>query len=251
MKKSVYFLCTAILLGIFAVSQNAQKVWEKSADQWSSEDIELIMNKSPWAVSQELRLRNQGRINSVAGTGNIIIGDSIESSLEPPTDFTFTLRLRSGAPIRLALVRKKEIEENFEKLKGKERSAFIEKYKGLLECPACTDNYVLSLTSKSKSNPGADAIFTIFGGAQIADIKRYIYLANDKGEKRELAHFIPPKAAGEEAVFFFPRLDSEGKPLFTAASKHLIFNLTKNDVNINTNFKVPIKPLVYDGKVYF
>lgn len=235
---------------VFAVSVNAQKVWEKPADQWSLQDIELIMNKSPWAVSQELRLRNDGSTNRVAGMGNIV-GGEIQSNLGPATDFVFTLRLRSGAPIRLALVRKKEIEENFSELKGKERSGFISKYKGLLECPACTDNYVLSLSSKSKSNPGADAIYTIFSGAKLADIKRYIYLLNEKGEKRELTYFTPPKAAGDEAVFFFPRLDSEGKSLFTPDSKQIIFNVTNNEININTNFRIPVKPIVYDGKVFF
>ena len=143
--------------------------------------------------------------DKVAGSGNIIFGDLVESGTEPPTDFTFTLRLRSGTPIRLALVRQKEIEEDFSKLKGEARSAFIQKYRGLVECPACTENYVLTLSSKSKSNPGADAVYTAFGGAKLADLQRYIYLQNDKGEKRQLAYFVPPKAPGEEAVFFFPR----------------------------------------------
>jgi hypothetical protein len=247
MKKALFLF---LAFAFATLTLNAQELWQKSASDWSKEETEKILNKSPWAVSQELRIQYQGGLRPVAGTGNIVAG-MVESGTEPPTDFTFTLRLRSGTPIRLALVRQKEIEENFEKLKGEARSAFIQKYRGLVECPACAENYVLTLSSKSKSNPGADAVYTAFGGAKLADLKRYIYLQNEKGEKRELAHFIPPKAPGEEAVFFFPRFDDKGKLLFTTDNKYMVFNITKDEVNVTTNFKVQLKPLFNGDAVDF
>lgn len=245
--KKIRFLFIVFVLFIFSANTLiAQELWQKSAREWSSKDVEKILNDSPWAISQEVRIRYRGGLRQVAGTGNIVLGDMVESGTEPPTDFTFTLRLRSGTPIRLALVRQKEIEENFDKLKGKERTEFIEKYRGLVECPACAQNYVLALTSKSKSNPGADAVYTAFGGARLADLQRYIFLQNDNGEKRKLAHFAPPKAPGEEAIFFFPRFDEKGRALFTTENEYLIFNITKDEVNVATNFKVRLKPL-YNG----
>jgi hypothetical protein len=252
MRKSLLLFSILILIASSAASGiSAQELWQKPASEWSKQEAETVLNKSPWAISQELRMRYRGGLRQVAGTGNIVLGDTVESGTEPPTDFTFTLRLRSGTPIRLALVRLKEIEENFEKMPPEKRSNFIQKYRGLVECPACAENYVLTLSSKSKSNPGADAVYATFGGAKLADLKRYIFLQNDKGEKRELSHFAAPKAPGEEAVFFFPRFDEKGKLLFTNENKYLIFNLTKDEVNINTNFKVQLKPLFQGDAVDF
>jgi hypothetical protein len=41
--------------------------------------------------------------------------------------------------------------------------------------------------------------------------------------RRELVHFIAPKHDGDEAIFFFPRLDDQKRPLLTPESKKLIF----------------------------
>lgn len=121
----------------------------------------------------------------------------------------------------------------------------------MLECPACRENYVLTLSAESQENKNYDPVFALLSGARLADLKRYVVLQNDKGEKRELVFFTPPKIAGEEAVFFFPRLDKKGNPLFTAESKELIFNVTNNQVSPATNFKIKIAPMLIDGKVEF
>ena len=112
------------------------------------------------------------------------------------------------------------------------------------------ENYV-SHFHRNQKQPRADAVYTAFGGAKLADLQRYIYLQNDKGEKRQLAHFVPPKVPGEEAVFFFPRFGDKGNLLFTTENKYMVFNLTKDEVNIATNFKVELKPLFNGNAVEF
>ncbi len=90
---------------------------------WTKAEAKKLLNDSPWAKTQE--------VSSVYGLG-------------VPTDFKFTLRLRSALPIREALVRLKQIEAHYDQLSEKERATFDAKTKGLLDCPACADNYVLS-----------------------------------------------------------------------------------------------------------
>ncbi len=136
-------------------------------------------------------------------------------------------------------------------MSAKERELFNQRQKGLYDCPACLENYVLTLSSKSRENKGADAVYTAFGGDVFDNIKRYIYLQNDKGEKRELVYFTPPKSPGDEAVFFFRRFDDKNNLLFTKDSKYLILNLTNNQVNTATNFKIAIAPLIIGDKVQF
>jgi len=166
-------------------------------------------------------------------------------------DFIFTLRLRSALPVRQALVRLRQLQTGIEKLGPRELAAFDAQTKGLLDCPACAGNYVVTLSSKSKNSPGADAVYAAFKGGQLADLQRYVYLANERGDRRSLVHFVPPKVPGDEATFFFPRLDEKGSPLLAPENKVLLVNLTDNQANSITNFKMDVSKLMVNGKVEF
>ena len=260
MRARVYVISLAIMLCL-VVEVAGQNEWtRKPFQQWTKEEAEKVLNDSPWVARQEVRIRYAGEVTAVAGgakqeaTGGFMRTEqntAMVSGARAPVDFTFTLRLRSAVPVRQALSRLKQLEGQSEKVDQKDRANFDARVKGLLECPACADNYVLALSSKSKENPGADAVYTTFGGAKLADIKRYLYIANEKGERRDLAYFVPPKAPGEEAIFFFPRLDEKGTPLLTPESKQLIFNVTNSEVNNIVNFRINVAPLVSSGVVQF
>jgi hypothetical protein len=60
-------------------------------------------------------------------------------------------------------------------------------------------------------------------------MEKYAYLTNERGERRELVHFIAPKHDGDEAIFFFPRLDDQKRPLLTPKSKKLFSILPRNN----------------------
>ena len=168
-----------------------------------------------------------------------------------PVDFIFTLRLRSALPVRQALVRLKQLESDSKKLSKKDLETFDAQIKGLLECPACAGNYVVTLSSKSLNRPGADAVYATFKGGRLLDLQRFVFLANERGERRELVHFVAPKVPGDEAIFFFRRLDEKGAPLLTPKSKDLLINLSDKQVNSVSNFKIDVSKLVMDGKVEF
>jgi hypothetical protein len=256
-KASVIIL--AMIIGSYwqAAAQSQQKPFE----QWTKQEAEKVLNDSPWAVEQEVRIRYAGTVRAVAGgptsaqaNGALQRSDANTASLggaRAPVDFVFTLRLRSALPVRQALARLKQLEADNETTDKKAIAALDKAVKGLLECPACTDNYVLTLSSRSKESPGADAVYTAFGGAKLADLKRYLAIVNERGERRELIHFVPPRAPGAEAVFFFPRLDEKGAPLLTPESKSLIFNVTNAEVNNVVNFNINVSKLVVGGAVQF
>jgi hypothetical protein len=240
----------------------AQSEWkQKPFQEWTKQEAEKVLNDSPWAVKQEVRIRYAGTVSSVAGaptaaeaSGGLLRSDANTASLggaRAPVDFVFTLRLRSALPVRQAMARLKQLEAKNEKTGKKDGPSLDQMVKGLLECPACANNYVLTLSSKSTESPGADAAYTIFGGAKLADLKRYLVISNDRGERRELIHFVPPKAPGEEAVFFFPRLDDKGVPLVTPETRTIIFNVTNGEVNNIVNFKINVSTLVADGVIQF
>jgi hypothetical protein len=261
-RKAVWILLAGLLVLPHSLILGAAQDWlGKPFSQWSKVEAEKVLNDSPWVRNQEVMIRHAGQPTSVAGgtnpaagQGGLLRSEGNTATLggaRAPVDFTFTLRLRSALPIREALVRLKQIEANYDRLSEKDRTAVDGRLKGLLECPACAGNYVLTLSSRSKEEPGADAIYTLFAAAKIDDIKRYVTIANERGEHRPLVHFVPPRVPGDEATFFFPRLDEKGAPLFSADSKELIFNITNNEVNMITNFKIDLSKLLVNGKLEF
>ncbi len=252
---------SGLLIGLFALSSIGlaqQGLIKKPLNQWTRADAESILNDSVWVSKQELRLRYDQQRQVAAGsyTPNAGVSDTTAANAQTtvssdiPVDFVFTARLRSALPIREALSRLKELQADA-KMSEKERATFDAQVKGLLECPACAQNYVISLGSKSKNSPGADAVYATFKGGRLTDLQRYVYIANDKGERRALVFFVAPKAPGDDAVFFFPRLDDKGAPLVTKDSKELLINLTDNQANSITNFRFDVSKLIVDGKVEF
>ena len=245
-----------IIGGLLCVVHAQNELPKKPFQEWSKGEAEAIINDSPWAKRQELRIKFDKETQVAAGSySGVSAGAAAQSQMEvtsqKPVDFIFVARLRSALPVRQALVRLKAIETNVEKLTDQQRAAYDTQMKGLLECPACAANYVVTLSSKSKSNPGADAVFATFKGGRLADLQRYVYLANERGERRPLVHFVAPKAPGEEAVFFFPRTDEKGAPLLTLDNRELLINLVDNQANSITNFKIDVMKLVLNGKIEF
>jgi hypothetical protein len=229
---------------------------DKPYQRWSKGEAEKILNNSPWAKQQEVRIKFDKESQTAAGSYSGVSGSAAaqsrtEVTSQVPADFIFTLRLRSAVPVRQAVVRLKQLETNIEKMDPKDRAAFETQIKGLLDCPACANNYVITLSSKSKSNPGADAVYSSFKGGRLADLQRYMFIANERGERRQLIHFVAPKAPGDEAIFFFPRLDEKGAPLLTLDSKELLINLANNQADSITNFKIDVSKLKLNGKVEF
>ncbi|MDQ6653180.1 MAG: hypothetical protein M3Y84_10600 [Acidobacteriota bacterium] len=261
--RSIGFAILLIFLaGSWSGGLFAQDNWtRKHFMQWDRKDIERVMNDSPWVSRQEVRISRAKQIQSVAGSPptNMGIGGPALVKTDQNTlgiskgsvDFVFTLRLRSGAPIRAAMLRAKQLEMNYDHLGENERAAFDAKWNGLLQCPACENNYVVTLSSLSKQEPGADAVYSVFKGARLADLQRYVYIANENGDRRALVYFVPPKVPGDEAVFFFARYDEKGASLLDPKSKELLFNLTNNEVNLVANFRIDVSHLLIDGQVSF
>ena len=228
---SFSFTFLALVLTCSTVARAQDSFMGKPYTEWSKSEANKVLNDSPWVKTQEVRIP-QGGANA-------------------PLDFKYTLRLRSALPIRQALVRLRQLEAKYDKMSAADKAAFDEKVKGLLECPACADNYVISLSSKSESYPNADAVFDVLKTATLPALQKYVYLANDTDARRTLVHFTAPKAAGGEAMFFFPRLDEQGQPLFSPTSKKLLFRMSDRNAGASTNFEFDISKIVVNSNVEF
>lgn len=245
-----------------AAVAGAQDFWAgKDYRQWTKEEATRVLNASPWVKTQEVRVKPASARRSVAGQNesNVSSAPSTGSrqaelgGAEAPVDYKVTLRLRSALPVRQALVRLRQLEAKYDKMGESQRAAFDadKRTKGLLECPACAQNYVVTMSARSVNVPGADFVYEGLKSATLPLLRQTVYLANERGERRELVHFTPPKAPGEEAMFFFPRLDDAGKPLFAPGDRKILFRTSTGDVAAITNFEFDISALLVGGEVAF
>src|SRR5712692_1588372 len=178
--KSSLKMCMALIAtaAVFAVRIDAQEAWAtKPFKQWTKAEAEAVLNNSPWAKQQEVRIKFDKETQAAAGSYSGVSGaaaaqSQTEVTSQVPVDFIFTLRLRSALPVRQALVRLRQLQSDV-KMSDQERASYDARTKGLLECPACANNYVITLGSKSTNSPGADAVYTLFKGGRLADLQRY------------------------------------------------------------------------------
>ena len=148
-----------IIGGLLGVVYAQNELPKKPFPQWSKSEAEAVLNDSPWAKQQELRIKfdkeTQKAAGSYSGVSSAAAAQSqTEVTSQMPVDFIFTLRLRSALPVRQALVRLKALETNVEKMTDQQRAAFDTQMKGLLECPACAANYVVTLEFEIEKQPG-------------------------------------------------------------------------------------------------
>ena len=258
MRKLFHSRSAEFALGAFSLVSLAfaQQEWErKPYSQWTRTEAEAVLNDSPWVAHQELRIKFDKQSQKAAGSYSGVSACAAaqaqtEVTSQVPVDFIFTVRLRSALPMRQALSRLKQLQAD-SKMSAKELATFDAQVKGLLECPACTNNYIVTLSSKSTNSPGADVVYTTFKGAQFTDLQRFVYIANERGESRPLIHFVPPKVPSDEAIFFFPRLDEKGAPLLTNDNKELLLKFSNNQVGSIDNFKFNLSRLMMNGKIEF
>lgn len=217
----------ASLSAAAAVAARAQKdAWQgKPYQQWTKEEAQRVLTDSPWA-------------RSVAETGQMVGG--VMSG-----DKFYTVRLRSALPVRHALLRLRQLSDKYDSMSAEKKAQFDEKNKPLVECPACADNYVLSLTPPAQGDARK---------VTLERMKLFVRLVDDRGRERQLVHFVPHKATGQELTFFFPKFDDKGEALITPASKKVVFTIDTSVVGLDATtkrFEFDVSKMTAGDKVEF
>lgn len=225
LKLKLLSACTLITFSL-VVPAFGQKVWEKKPyPEWSMSEVIRVLDDSPWAQTQ------------------------FEGG---QADFRVTIRLRSALTIRQALIRQRQLQLNYERFPPAEKARFDADAKLFLDCADCARYYIVTLDSPSNHPSPLRALKDL----SPEDLKPNVSLVNDRGERRELVGFIPPKGEGEEALFLFRRFDEQGKPLLTGDSKRFSFKIEPRVFEGKTpaplkKFTFDVPKLIRDGKVEF
>src|SRR5258708_18844690 len=105
-------MCMALIATatVFAVRIDAQEARAtKPFKQWTKAEAEAVLNNSPWAKQQEVRIKFDKETQTAAGSYSGVSGaaaaqSKTEVTSQGPVAFIFTLRLRSAVPLRQAVI---------------------------------------------------------------------------------------------------------------------------------------------------
>ncbi len=216
--KSVFLILLYVLAVNFVFSQ---KDWEKKPYQsWTKDNVKEILSDSPWVKT----VNYQEVLNTSPQLGTVI---------SPTTSARMVLR--SALPIRQALLRQRQLDAKYDKMSEDDKKKFDTKNAALLNCPACKDYYVVSVFYRYLAMDNKNYVM---------DKKKYVYLSNDKGDKRELVEFSILSDRDSEVVFYFPRRNENGEDLLNVNSQKLIFNFELKGLDGKSSF--PFSKTIFD-----
>lgn len=215
MKSAGRLFLSAVFFSVFVQAVSAQKIWERDWQSWKANDVGRILNNSPWAKN----CRN-GEVEVACGL--VSSGNTNKANVTPPV----IVRFYSSLKLRQAFVRLVQLQNNYDKMDDKQKSAFDEKTKSFLICENCKNYYVFTLyQSVVKENDERSVFNDKLKNEKPENLADKIYLGNDKNEKRKLAHF---KMNAYQVELYFPILDDKQNPLITTDTKKMTLNLKTN-----------------------
>lgn len=241
-----------VCLSCLTATISAQKYLDKPFQKWSKEEALKVLTDSPWVETYQsaegLANADREQIARSQADQSMSSRQTVGSAGRTTGQTPVVVRLHSALPVRQALVRLQQIEAGYDKWDDKKRADFDAARKNLLECPICKDYYVVTMTKflNSSDNGVQDGLFQTM---KSEDLKGNIWLLNDKGEKRDLREFTPPKGARDFAIFFFPRRDANNNDLLTSDSKDLKIVFDGGFLNKSKNPYAEMLPANFDFRV--
>jgi len=249
MKVSKFYPLLLVICATISVS--AQKGYDKPIDKWSQGEALKIVSESPWAKTYQspagsafADARQVTREQSQTAHSGGSNPRSVARYFGPPP---VVMRLHSSEILRKATVRLQQIDAGYDKMSADDKAKFDNSRKGFLDCAICKDYYVVTLT-KFKEVNSQTVEEGIFQNMTLAELKGNIHLVNDKGEKRELIQFTPPKGPADSTLFFFKRNNDSGQPLVTPDTKEVRFVMANTFLDAKNRFAY-LLPKSFDFKV--
>jgi hypothetical protein len=195
----IYLLPILFLLNISAIPENA--FWEKKDYRhWSEQECKKMLVDSPWA---------KGLLYNSTG---------------------YVVWLFSALPIRQAIVRQKQIAENYDKLSPEKRQEFDRRTEEYLS-EQFPDTIVVRVVNGyhlgESAHYGKPVSFPCpYWQMQTTDmLKNTVSLIPSKGDRISLQRFIAPRPNVCEFQFIFPR-KYKGRPALSPQDKSLSLEFT-------------------------
>lgn len=237
-----------LTLSLMATASAQRVAIKKPYTEWTPEEVSRILFNSQWTQDS-------------VQFGNLEIYRPNSPDEPAGTKYLVQIRLSSALPVRQAVVRRMQLNIPYEKLNSAQRASYDAEVNGLLNCPQCSEYYIVTVRSASKDrldliSRGGNVtldIIEILKGLPEDELLRHVSLVNDKGERRDAARVMFTK--GHEVLFLFRRSDEQGHPLITTSNKKFYVDfdkyVAKKAEGALKKFTFNVGDMVRDGEVDF
>ena len=236
-------LNTAALLVLGLTTVMAQQAGQKWTD-WSKKEAQKMLDDSPWGHIQTETDTREMMFSPTAGAGTSSVNSarSVSGANNQPINLTFHVRFFSARPIREALARMMELEN--EKLKGDQ----LTRLHNWAEIKSA-DSIIVTVLFDSPDGRYSGPAIQAFGSNTTATLKNDCYLQRSDGKQLFLQEYVPPGKDGFGGRFIFSR-DVDGQPFINDKSSEIRFYVKFPDLaKIDRRFKVA--DMMYQGQLEY
>ena len=228
----------AVLLVLASATAMAQQVDKKWTD-WSKKDAQKMLDDSAWGhIQTETDTREMMYTPTTTGQASRVSSGAVNQ----PVNLIFHVRFFSARPIRKALARMMELEN--EKLKGDQ----LTRLHNWAEMKS-SDSIIVTVLFDSPDGRYTGPAIQDFGSATTATLKNDCYLQRSDGKQLFLQEYVPPGKDGFGGRFIFSR-DVDGQPFIDDKSGEIRFYVKFRDLaKIDRRFKVA--DMMYQGQLEY
>jgi len=263
MRRTLGLFVGVVLLASVAA---AADFWDKKKfTQWNEKEVQKMLANSPWVrshIESEVHIDPLERPSLSAevpqgetGAGAAPTGDSDVGlrAREQNPRLTYQLQIRSALPVRQALVRRAQLQQDYERLPLEQRQIFDQKSERFL-AEDFADRVVIFVTFDSNIDFDKRECARYWQKQSTETLKNSVYLLGPKGRKAELQAFLLAGESGQTFQLTFPRM-LDGEPLAGPEDKSLQLEFIhpgirgKEERRVLVEFK--IKNMLLDGQLEY
>jgi len=214
-QRTAAWLLGALLLA--SAAAGAAEFWDKKKfTQWSKKDVEKMLSNSPWTEDFEDTDVNIDPLQSPALSSGPPLNETGTGA--PPTDDTdvglrarqavarliYNFQIRSALPVRQALVRRAQLQQDYERMPAEQRQVFDQQAAQFLG-EDFSDRVVIFVSFDSNIDFDERECARFWGKQSAETLKNSVYLIGARGRKAELREFMLADNSGQRFQFTFPR----------------------------------------------
>ena len=231
-RKIALIFCVILIV---APLSGAKDFWEQSYENWNRGQVVTMLNHSPWAQGQNIRVPIQG----------------INSGINGEKEWTLDVIVRffSALPIREAYVRMAELMNNYDEMAPDQKQEFAKRFSRALKLDVNTRVIVAADVASNVAETDRD-LKRYFATATVDTLKQNVYLITPKQGRIQLIEYYPPSADGTGAKFIFPR-NVNGNASVEQGDKQITLELYIPPVNQKVRVDFKVAEMSYQGELSY
>jgi hypothetical protein len=235
-----YSLAAIAILALAVAVVHADDFWvKKDWKQWSKDDCAKLLKDSPWTrkwtqtssnASVGLPSSHNNVGNGTSGTGGApdplgtgVTGSANGSAGDSKEEVFYIVQIASSLPLRQAMVRSREIQDNYDKLDADKKKAYDARVDAFLS-QNFDDVIVFHVQYDGSNQALSRALMAYWQSIPAESVPTDLYMITEHGDRIPPVRFSSPKGGANTMDITFPRT-KDNEPLIKPTDKNLSLQL--------------------------